>query len=82
MPIISDTMLCIITAEYIWNTDIQLMKNLDEFLDKDFFCSIEGDIFWGENIPESAFLGGVKGHPIFKRMLDIYNSVKSSELTI
>ncbi len=56
------------------DTDIQLVKNLDEFLDKDFFCSIEGDIFCGENIPESAFLGGIKGHPIFKKMLDIYNS--------
>lgn len=56
------------------DTDVQLLKNFDDYLDKEFFCSIEGDILYGENIPESAVLGGVKGHWVFKAMLEIYNS--------
>lgn len=56
------------------DTDVQLLKNFDDFLDKPFFCSIEGDIYKGNNITESAVLGGEKGHIFFKEMLDIYNS--------
>lgn len=56
------------------DTDVQLLKNFDKFLDKPFFCSIEGDIYHGSNILESAVLGGEKGHIVFKEMLDIYDS--------
>ncbi len=56
------------------DTDVQLLKNFDDYIDKPFFCSIEGDILEGENIPESAVMGGEKGHIIFKKSLDFYNS--------
>lgn len=58
------------------DTDVQLLKNFDEFLDNRFFCSIEGDIIDGENIPEPAVMGGEKGHNLFEQVLDIYNTDK------
>lgn len=36
------------------DTDIQLVKNFDAFLEKGFFVSIEGDIIDCENVPEPA----------------------------
>ena len=56
------------------DTDVQLLKNFDEYLDKPFFCSIEGDILRGENVPEPAVMGGEKENLIFERALEIYNS--------
>ena len=56
------------------DTDVELIKNFDEYLDKPFFCSIEGEIVYGENIPEPAVIGGKAGHQIFKDILDLYNS--------
>lgn len=56
------------------DTDVELLKSFDNFLDKNFFCSIEGSIFNNEDILESAVIGGEKGHIVFKEMLDIYNS--------
>ena len=56
------------------DTDVQLVKGLDEFIDKPFFCSIEGDFYERKNILESAVIGGKKGHSVFKEMLDIYNT--------
>ncbi len=56
------------------DTDVELLKNFDQYLDKSFFCSIEGDILHGENIPEPAVMGGEAGHRIFKDVLDFYNS--------
>jgi len=56
------------------DTDVQLIKCFDEFLDDSLFISIEGDIYKGSNIVESAVMGGIKGHKVFKDMLDIYNS--------
>ncbi|MBR1423956.1 hypothetical protein IJ579_00150 [bacterium] len=56
------------------DTDVQLVGNFDKYLDKPFFCSIEGDILNGENILESAVMGGEKGHIMFKTSLDFYNS--------
>lgn len=58
------------------DTDVELLKNFDEYLDKPFFCSIEGDILYGENIPEPAVMGGETGHIIFKEVLDLYNSAE------
>jgi len=56
------------------DTDVEIIKNLDEFLNDSFFCSIEGTIFDNEDIPEPAVIGGTKGHPAFKDILEIYNS--------
>lgn len=56
------------------DTDAELLQNFDNYLDKPFFCSIEGDILYGENIPEPAVMGGDAGHIIFKEVLDLYNS--------
>lgn len=56
------------------DTDVQLLKNFDDYIDKPFFCSIEGDFYKKRNILESAVIGGKKGHQVFKDMLDIYNS--------
>lgn len=56
------------------DTDVQLLKSFDEYLDKECFCSIEGDIRYGRDIPESAVMGGSKGHQLFKKVLDYYNS--------
>lgn len=58
------------------DTDVQLLKNIDDFIDKPFFCSIEGDFYKGKNIVESAVMGGQKGHKVFEDMLDIYNTEK------
>ena len=58
------------------DTDVELVKNLDEFVDKPFFCSIEGDFYKRKNIVESAVMGGQKGHKVFRDMLDIYNTDK------
>ena len=56
------------------DTDIQLVKSLDPYIEKPFFCSIEGDLYDGKNILESALIGGAKGYFVFKDLLDIYNS--------
>jgi len=56
------------------DTDVQLVKSLDEFLNIPFFVSIEGDFYNRQNIVESAVMGGEKGYIIFKDILDIYNS--------
>lgn len=56
------------------DTDVQLIKSLDDYTDKAFFCSIEGDFYKKKNLLESAVMGGEKGHNIFRKMLDIYNS--------
>lgn len=56
------------------DTDVELIKNFDEYLNNDFFCSIEGTIINNEDIPEPAVIAGVKGHQAFKDVLKIYNS--------
>lgn len=57
----------------IWlDTDVQVIRSLDEFLDNKFFVCAYND----NNLPcrcEPAVLGGVKNHPVFKKMLDLYN---------
>lgn len=47
---------------------------MNEYIEKPFFCSIEGDFHNRKNLLESAVIGGQKGHSVFKDMLDIYNS--------
>lgn len=56
------------------DTDVQLLKSFDDFINLPFFVSIEGDIIDGNNIPEPAILGGEKEHWLFKEILNLYNS--------
>ena len=50
------------------DTDVQLVKTLDEYIEKPFFCSIEGDFYKRKNLLESAVIGGQKGYSVFKDM--------------
>ena len=54
------------------DTDVELLKNFDEFIHHKFFCSIEGDILFGENIPEPAVMGSEKNHPLLLEIIQIY----------
>lgn len=56
------------------DTDVQVLKSLNPFLNDHLFLSIEGDIRDGKNIPETAVIGAEKGHPLIKKTLDLYNS--------
>ena len=56
------------------DTDVELVKNLDEFLENKFFLSIEGDILYGTNIPEPAVMGGIPNHPLVKEAMNLYES--------
>lgn len=56
------------------DTDVQLLKNFDEFLDNGFFTSVESDILYGENTLEPAVMGAQAGHPLLKEALKIYQS--------
>ena len=56
------------------DTDVEILKNLSPYLNNRFFCSIEGDILYGENIPEPAVMGSIAGHPLLKRIMDLYES--------
>lgn len=61
------------------DTDVQLLKNFDEFLDKKCFVSIENEFYKGKNIAEPAVIGGEKEFWLFKEMIDLYNSDKIFE---
>ncbi len=56
------------------DTDVQLLKNLDEFLNNDFFASIYGCITTKDYLVEPSLAGSVKGHPLLKTILEYYNS--------
>ena len=56
------------------DTDVQLLKNFDAFLNDGFFVSVEGDIREGENIPEPAVMGSVPGHPLLEETMKFYRS--------
>lgn len=56
------------------DTDVELLKNFDDFLENKFFTSIEGDILNGKNIPEPAIMGGIANHPVFKETMKIYET--------
>ena len=56
------------------DTDIQLVKNPDKFLDNNFFASVFGCITQDDYLIEPALVGSVKGHSINKIMLEYYNS--------
>lgn len=56
------------------DTDVQIIKNIDEFLDNEFFCSVYGCMTQPNYLVEPALTGSVKGNTIAKIMLDYYNS--------
>lgn len=54
------------------DTDVEIIKNLDEFLENDFFISTLGDTNLRDENVEPAIMGGTKGHIVFKKMLEKY----------
>ncbi len=56
------------------DTDVELLGNFEDYLSEKFFCSIEGDILKGENIPEPAVMGSVSRHPLLEKILSLYES--------
>lgn len=62
------------------DTDVELLKNFDNFLENKFFISVEGDILKGENITEPAIMGGIANHPVFIETMKIYESDEIFEI--
>ena len=56
------------------DTDVEVLRNFDEFLENKFFASIEGDILFGENIPEPAIMGAIPNHRLLLECMKIYES--------
>lgn len=52
------------------DTDVEVYKPLDEFLDNEGFTGFE-DV----NYPVTATMGCIKGNPVIKIMLDYYNCI-------
>lgn len=52
------------------DTDVEVYKPLDEFLDNEGFTGFE-DI----NYPVTATMGSIKGNPVIKMMLDYYDCI-------
>ena len=52
------------------DTDVEVYKNLDVFLNEEAFTGFE-DIHY----PVTATLGSQKGNPVIKLMLDYYNAI-------
>lgn len=53
------------------DTDMEILKNLDIFLENDFFAGFESKKFIN-----AAILGSVKSHPLLKEMLNSYKNDK------
>ena len=52
---------------FYFDTDIELIKPIDDLLNNDFVVSFENDVHL-----ESAVLGSVPNHPFLKRMIEFY----------
>lgn len=52
------------------DTDVELYKPIDEFLNNEGFTGFEA-----VNYPACATIGAVKGNPVIKKMMDIYESM-------
>lgn len=52
------------------DTDVEVYKPLDEFLDNEGFTGFEDTHY-----PATATMGSVKGNPVIKLMIDYYNSI-------
>lgn len=63
------------------DTDVELIKNLDEFLNDRFFVCTVGNVDKRSANVEPAVLGGEKGHIVFKKMMEIYNNDNIFEKT-
>ena len=58
------------------DTDVEVYKPLDEFLNEDNFITEQGfSGFEDINYPVCATMGAEKGNPVIKLMLDYYNCV-------
>ena len=57
------------------DTDVELLKNLDDFLDNDFYIGFEKS----EYINSGLGLGATQGHAVLKDFLDKYDSVVLTE---
>lgn len=58
----------------IWlDTDVQLLKSLDEFLNDKFFISAYSENHKLAGMCEPAVMGGEKNHPVFQKMLNLYD---------
>jgi len=57
------------------DTDVEVLKPFDDFLDNKFFLGYEF-----KNSTGTAVIGSVKGHPILKRICDLYGSTQSLEI--
>ena len=53
------------------DTDVQLVKNLDNLLQYELFCGFESRKY----VAFGLGFGGIKDHPIFKDMLEIYKKM-------
>jgi mannosyltransferase OCH1-like enzyme len=58
------------------DTDVEILKPLDELLRHEFFIGYEAK-YWVSN----AIIGGVAGHKILKELVDFYSSPKCLEIT-
>jgi len=58
------------------DTDVEVFKNLDEFLNEPAFTGFECD-----NFPVCATMGAEKGNPLIKKMLDYYDNRDFEEIT-
>lgn len=56
------------------DTDVELIKNIDEFLNDRFFVCTIGNVDKRNANVEPAVLGGEKGHIVFIKMMEIYNN--------
>ncbi len=55
------------------DTDVELVRSLDELLEKEAFCGIETG---SPNVASGLGFGAEKAHPIIKRMMDEYSGLK------
>lgn len=52
------------------DTDVELYKPIDEFLNNEGFTGFES-----VNYPACATIGAVKGNPVIKKMMDVYDNM-------
>lgn len=58
----------------IWlDTDVQLLKSFDEFLNNKFFISAYSENNKCAGMYEPAVMGGEKNHMVFQKMLNLYD---------
>lgn len=53
------------------DTDVELIRNLDELLSYDFYCGFEDEQY----INLGSGFGAVQGHPLIRKMMDTYEDL-------